>query len=999
LPNIVYIYVTKGITMKFTLSLFLLFFVIPVYSQTEQKIDSLNNVISNTSKTETKLEAYKEILFLESSSNLDNMLINIEKIKALYRDESCAYCLGVAIYWEGLYHYFKGNLAEAIPYFESATKVARKAGDTYTSNRALTLLSGIYFGLNDYLKSDTYATQLISYGEAQKEVTDALIDGYFMKGLINDDQSYYSLAIANYNKADSLNTVKNGPNFYNYQAKLYNNLSIVFIQIKDFEKAASYLEKTELNYKKYDNKEGLYSVKQNFGYLEVERENYQKAVEILSETNSFYKELEMKHKEGESNYLMGRAFYGLNKYKLAIQHLDQSLVAFKNAGDTLNAGLSHKYLGDSYLKLDDYENSESNFKQALAIFNSLNAHRNQLNTLKSYSSLFEKTKNHSQALKFFKKFDSINTIFQIKQNEKSVFELDTKYQTEKKQQEITLLTSQNELVQQQKTNQRNLLLAGLGITTLAGLFFFFQYRNRQKTNTKLQELDTAKSTFFANISHEFRTPLALIKGPLEDQLEEPTLKRNQRKNLLTAQKNTERLEGLVEQLLALSKLESGAMKLQVQPTQLDSFLTAQVESFQYVASEKNNSYTVDLQNTNEPSWIDQDIIEKICVNLLGNAFKYSPDGANIHVTSNNSDGVLELSVHNTGIWLSAKEQHDIFIRFYQTRTNNPGSGIGLALTKELVCLHKGTITVTSSKEKGVTFKISIPISEEKYAAEEKLNEQLYTTVSNFTEEATTTLITTETTSPEDAPLLLLVDDSKEIRDYVASIFESTYTILTATNGKEGFETAQKHIPDIIISDVMMPVADGFELTKNCKEDTLTSHIPILLLTAKNEITDQLEGLGIGADAYLTKPFSSKLLKARIKNLLENRRKLQERFSQDVILTPKEIAVTSADELFLERLQKVLDEELTNSEFSATVFCEAMGVSRMQLHRKLKALTGYSTTEFIRSQRLKLAKQLIEQNKISISEVGYTVGFNDPSYFSKCFKQEFGQSPTDFLKKT
>ena len=996
MPNIVYIYVTKGITMKFTLSLFLLFFLIPVYSQTEQKIDSLNNIITNTSKTETKLEAYKEILFLESSSNLDNMLINIEKVKALHRDESCVYCLGVAIYWEGLYHYLKGNLAEAIPYFESATQVAKKAGDTHTSNRALTLLSGIYFGLNDYPKSDTYATQLISYGEAQKEVTDALIDGYFMKGLINDDQSYYSLAIANYNKADSLNTVKNGPNFYNYQAKLYNNLSIVFIQIKDFEKAASYLEKTELNYKKYDNKEGLYSVKQNFGYLEVERENYQKAIDILSETNSYYKELEMKHKEGESNYLLGRAFYGLNKYKLAIQHLDQSLVAFKNAGDTLNAGLSHKYLGDSYLKLNDYENSESNFKQALAIFNSLNAHRNQLNTLKSYSSLFEKTKNHSQALKLFKKFDSINTIFQIKQNEKRVFELDTKYQTEKKQQEITLLTSQNELVQQQKTNQRNLLLAGLGITTLAGMFFFFQYRNRQKTNQKLQELDKAKSTFFANISHEFRTPLALIRGPLEDQLAEPSLKGSQRKNLLAAQRNTKRLESLVAQLLALSKLESGTIKLQVQPTEITSFLNAQSNAFQYVAKERNTTYKIDIPTGNLICWVDQDIMEKIVVNLLGNAFKYSPEGEAVKILATVKDGLLALSVHNTGVWLSEKEQQQIFTRFYQTNSQNSGSGIGLALTRELATLHKGNITVDSSEANGVWFHVSIPISESSYTSEEKLNEQLYPTLLNFTEE-TNTILETETASNEDAPLLLLVDDSKEIRDYVASIFETTYTILTATNGKEGFEAAQKYVPDIIISDVMMPVADGFELTKNCKEDALTSHIPILLLTAKNEITDQLEGLGIGADAYLTKPFSSKLLKARVTNLLENRRILQERFSQDVILTPKQIAITSTDEVFLERLQKVLDEQLTNSAFSASVFCEAMAVSRMQLHRKLKALTGYSTTEFIRNQRLKLAKQLIEHDKISISEVGYSVGFNDPSYFSKCFKQEFGHSPSDYLK--
>ena len=343
-----------------------------------------------------------------------------------------------------------------------------------------------------------------------------------------------------------------------------------------------------------------------------------------------------------------------------------------------------------------------------------------------------------------------------------------------------------------------------------------------------------------------------------------------------------------------------------------------------------------------------------------------------------------------------EEQQEIFTRFYQTQTNNPGSGIGLALTKELVHLHKGSITVASSEETGVTFNIILPILEENYTSDEKLDAQLYTTAGSFVKD-TNLAVETEILATEDAPLLLLVDDSKEIREYITSIFETTYRIKTATNGKEGFEIAQKEIPDVIISDVMMPISDGFELTKHCKKDALTSHIPILLLTAKKNVTDQLEGLETGADAYLTKPFSPKLLKANIKNLIENRRKLQERFSQDIILTPKEIAITSADEMFLERLQKVLDEQLTNSEFSASVFCKTMGVSRMQLHRKLKAITGYATTEFIRNQRLKLAKQLIEQNKISISEVGDTVGFKYHSYFSKCFKQAFGQSPTDFLK--
>ncbi|WP_432412799.1 response regulator [Rasiella sp. SM2506] len=782
-------------------------------------------------------------------------------------------------------------------------------------------------------------------------------------------------------------------------AAAYQNLGNIYLELEEFPSAIEQFHKANEQFTKlpegasqfYKNTTNVY-----LGNAYLQTEKLAEADSLLSNSYSYFKKAEDPRLVAEIASFLGQLELKKNNPAKAETYFIESFTTHKNNNRPLEAAQGALEIAKLELSKNQAEKALFFIEQA----NSLNLDtqnsklRQELLLYKAQA--FSQKGNYQEAYKFSNQAKKLQDSLQKVQSAEKIKEIEAIYETESKDREIKLLISQNELAEQQKTNQRNLLLAGLGVTTLLGLFFFFQYRNRQKTHKKLQELDKAKSTFFANISHEFRTPLSLIKGPIEDQLEQPSLKGNQRKNLLSAQRNTQRLEGLVEQLLALSKLESGAMKLQVQPTNLDSFLRAQTESFQYIASGKNNKYTVALQPINETYWVDQDILEKVCFNLLGNAFKYSPDEATIHVTSVIREGILKFTVQNTGVWLTEKEQNDIFIRFYQTRTNNPGSGIGLALTKELVHLHKGNVAVTSSEEKGVLFEVSIPVSEGIYSTEEKLNPQLYTTASEFTESIT--IIETESSTPEDAPLLLLVEDSKEIRDYVASIFESTYTVLTATNGKEGFEAAQKHIPDIIISDVMMPVADGFELTKNCKEDALTSHIPILLLTAKNEITDQLEGLGIGADAYLTKPFSSKLLKARIKNLLENRRKLQERFSHDIILKTQEITITSADEQFLERLQNVMDKELTNCEFSASVFCDAMSVSRMQLHRKLKALTGYSTTEFIRSQRLKLAKQLIEQEKISISEVGYTVGFNDPSYFSKCFKQEFGQSPTDFLKK-
>jgi len=973
-----------------------------VQSQTQKKIDSLNTIISTTDNTNTKLEAYVKILSIESSTNLDNMLLNIKKIKDLHEKESCNTCLGIAMYWEGRYHYYNGNFAEAIPFFESAVKTAFEAGDDYTSNKSLTLLSGIYFSINNYPNAEKYANQLIAKGEAQDEISDALIDGYFMKGLINDDQSYYSLAITNYNKADSLNSIKKGPNFHTYQAKLYNNLSIVFIQIKDFEKAEKYLKKTEINYKKGNNIEGLNSVKQNFGYLKIEQGKYQEAIDLLSETNIFYKELKMKHREGESNYLLGRAYYGLDQYGEAIQHLDESLVAFKNAGDTLNSGLSHKYIGDSYLKINNTEKSNYHFKQALEIFNSLNAHRNQLNTLKSYSNLFEKTKDYKKALELFKEVDSINSIFQIKQNEKSVFELETKYQTKKKEQEIALLQAKNETVEIQKKNQRNLLLGGLGLTSIAGIFLFFGFRNRKKINNKLRELDMMKSSFFENISHEFRTPLSLIAGPVEQQLQKPDIDPSEQKNLTIAKRNTKRLLTLVDQLLDLSKLEAGHFELKVQQGDLGLFLKSLTSSFDYLAHENNQTYAVKINIPESIYYFDADALEKIITNLISNALKYSPDGESIKITGDIQHQKLHLTIKNSGAPLSQEALQTIFNRFARIDEQTAGTGIGLALSKELVTLHKGTIHAYSEAP-WTSFVITLPVTESAFSDAEKIKGMIVETAfAKAKKTSSQTEITAEEPdifSKDTNPILLIVDDNADLRTYVSSLFEDTYTIYTAQDGSEGFEIASSMVPDLIITDLMMPKDDGITLTRNCKTAETTSHIPMIMLTAKAGDENQLIGLENGADAYITKPFNTEILKTTVYNLLETRKKLQERFSQEVVLIPKDMAVNSADERFLENLKEIVETQIIESDFTTESFSKALGMSRMQLHRKLKALTGLSATEFIRSQRLKLAAQLLKKSDINVSQVGYAVGFNNHSYFTKCFKEQYGVSPSDYAKKS
>ncbi|RMA57169.1 hybrid sensor histidine kinase/response regulator transcription factor [Ulvibacter antarcticus] len=567
-------------------------------------------------------------------------------------------------------------------------------------------------------------------------------------------------------------------------------------------------------------------------------------------------------------------------------------------------------------------------------------------------------------------------------------------QNEKNHPQVELLLLQKKLEEQKSNNQRNLLLSALILASISGLFFYYQFRNRKKINAKLRELDMAKSTFFANISHEFRTPLTLIKGPLGDQLALEDLDIRARKNLLSAERNVIRLENLVEQLLALSKLESGHFQLRVEPGNLPAFTAVQAEAFSYSCHEKSINFTIHIEKDKATDWFDHDVIEKILFNLLANAVKFTPEKGSIIISGERLKSSFIFKVKNTGSTLKADQQKKLFERFYKSDDKSTGTGIGLALSKELAELHHGNITITNDAEGYLVFTTEIPVSKTSFDASEVFSEEVLKAAEEVDVPSEEKIENTQIPT-DDAPIMLIVDDALDIRNYVSSIFETTYNVHTAVNGKEGFEKALTLIPDVIISDVMMPEDDGFTLTRNLKRHELTSHIPVILLTAKSDVTDKLEGMEIGADSYMTKPFSSQLVKATAENLIENRRKLQQRFSQEVILIPKEIAVTSADEQFLNRLQKVIDARITDPEFTVEEFSKEMSVSRMQLHRKLKALSGQSTSEFLRTQRLRLAIGLIKEGKISISEVGYTVGFNDPSYFTKCFKQEFGYPPSEF----
>lgn len=574
-----------------------------------------------------------------------------------------------------------------------------------------------------------------------------------------------------------------------------------------------------------------------------------------------------------------------------------------------------------------------------------------------------------------------------KANQELTRNLETKYQTSQKEKEIALLSAENQLTHKQRMYERNLFISLFILLTFLGAILVYGYKNKIKTARRLQELDELKSRFFANISHEFRTPLTLIRSPLQSILKDESSEEKIKK-LRLIDSNSEQMLTLVDQLLELSKLDGGSMRLIFKKANLTGFLRALADPFAFEAGQKHIAFNAEIPDSDAIHWFDKDALTRIAGNLLSNAIKYTPEGQKIHFSANIRKDALEVIIRNTGVSLTRQETEKIFERFYQKSDTNPGAGIGLALTRELVQLYNGEINARSEQNE-VIFTVTLPLNPEKVKNAVMVEQNNKPVETDAHQEIR--LKTDET------PLMLIAEDNPAIRQLLRELFEPDFKILLAQDGKEALSIAQEKVPDIIISDVMMPGMNGYDFSRKIKENEITSFIPLILLTAKTGDQSHLEALQSQADAFLTKPFNNDILQAKVNQLLKERNKLRERYSQELVLRPKDIVLNSADEKFLNKLQHIIDTRLENPAFSTEDFALEVGMSRMQLHRKLKSLTGFSATEFMRSERLKMALPLLVKGNLNISEVAYAVGFNDVSYFTKCFKDQYGSTPSEYGK--
>ena len=617
----------------------------------------------------------------------------------------------------------------------------------------------------------------------------------------------------------------------------------------------------------------------------------------------------------------------------------------------------------------------------------------------------------------FERENILNTTVVDKSNVR-ILQLQTE-QIAQKQAKIENINNQLSESLIQHTNQRILLYLSITAIVLITVFLLMAiraYRAKSKTNSELkrqkeqleivskqlEEATQAKLLFFTNISHEFKTPLSLILGPVQTLLAHNSLPKEEQDLLFLIKKNSNRLLHLISEVIEFRSYENNKMQMYFTKGNLKSFLNELNSFFTDRIKQKKLNFQFVAEDTSFEMAFDKEKVEKIYFNLLSNALKFTPQEGRISVSLEKQGEYAALRVFNSGSYIPKDKQNEVFEHFYKINPDSEGSGIGLALVQALVASHNGTISVESTEGEGTTFLIRLPFSQEQVSAKAVYDSNYIETHLDLLPSLPASVeklkLPTASPSAPEKPTVLIVEDNEDMRQFIRYILSDNYNLIEAENGEEGFEVAKKHLPDVVISDVMMPKTDGFDLCQLLKTNVATNHIPVILLTAYALDEQKQVGFESGADAYISKPFNVKLLKTRVRKLIENRKKIRESFSNFLLNETKQETLGKVEQQFITDFTQYVENSIANPELNIDEIADALGLSRSNLYRKIKSLTDYSPNELIRTIRVKYAKQLLNSKAKSISEVAYEVGFSSPSYFAKCFKDFYNESPTEYLER-
>lgn len=1002
----------------------------------ESSLEIVNQAINlavNTNNTKNLIRLYqdKSACFI-LMNEYDSALLYVSKGKRIA--QKLKEKLGIASCTElqGTISWYKSDFKKAQGYYIESLKVFEKIGDSIRIFNAYLNMGLLDYSIGEYKKATKY------YWQAYEIIDTALYPNYAAVclnniGLIYQEWGDRTKALSYYLKALGFNRKINN-NKRNISLNL-DNIGKIFLDEGNYTKALDYYRQSLSLSIEIESQYGI-----GFSYISL-CSVFEKLLQ--PDTVFFYagkaSEIftEIKNEEGLAQvyFYRGEGYFIRKDYRNSINEYKKCADLSRKINDKAALSGALSGLGISFYRQGNFNKALVYLLESASLAEENNTVFLMLENYKYIADSYNKLDAKTGEIEFLRKYISLKDSVFTLEKEKMASELLVKYEVAKTEAELEIQTKEKIINRNKFVRQRIMTLA-VGIVLLLSVFIvllvYKRYRQKQKTNDllrkhsieikqkqkeiekqnikleeqakSLKETDKLKSRFFSNISHEFRTPLSLIIGPLESLI--PKTKNKQLKHQLNLiLRSAHKLSGLINQILDLSKIDKGSLTVKLQYGNINKEVGFIAELFASYARERNLELIFEQAANEIYCYFDKEKLEKILNNLISNAIKNTNKGK-IKVAINSKEKEIILIVGDTGKGIAKEDLPYIFDRFYMVESNNSpdyvGSGIGLAFTKELVQLLKGDIRVVSEIDKGSIFTVKLPIDKAVF------NNNEYLIIDEDTTSHTTGHIelvsglighgTDIGQNPKSLETVLVVEDHKELRGFICNSLLDKYRVLQAENGEEGIEEAVKNQPDIIITDIAMPKIDGIELTKTLKNSEETSHIPIIILTAKASRESKIIGLRTRADDYLSKPFNMEELKIRIDNLLRIRQKLREKYIRSIEVNPSEITTNSIDERLIARVLKVVEENMSNSDFSVEMLCEILGISRSYLHNKLKSLLNQSATEFINTIRVKRAAQLIRKNTGSISEIAYDVGFNSLSYFSKIFKKHFKTTPSEMQEE-
>jgi signal transduction histidine kinase/DNA-binding response OmpR family regulator len=935
----------------------------------QSNIDSLRRLFLSAKEPARQADSYYDWAYALITENPETGMLTADTLIMLAEKANNKKNLSRAAYLRGYAYTLLGKFEEALPFHRKELELALQTDDLELHGKALNSLGNCFHNMTRNDSAIIYLAESARVKEKVGNLKD-LASAYANIGNVFSDEKAHDKAIEYLEKA--LQIRLSLPEGERSAIFTYNNLSVAYGGKGDKDKAIEYAQK---------------------GYELAE-----------SISNSFL--------AGVLAGNLSELWLDKGEVEKAIQLANESVQVLDKLGRKANIVYPYTVLSAAWLKKGNPVKALESNQQGYAVMQELGLAEPLAVYYENFANSYEALGDYKQALFWYKKFQVLDDSLFNKEKIAAITEVEAKFETEKK--EAQLIRQQLQI--ERDSTQKRLLLFGSLLAILSLGSFFYYLRNKQRVKQreaelavqlehaeaeKLREMDAMKSIFFANISHEFRTPLTLILSPVE-QMMSGQFKGDFHKYYRIIHQNGKRLLNLVNQLLDLSKLESGKLKLEASEGDIGRFVAAISGSFESLAVRQQVGLDINIPTQPMKVFFDRDKVEKILANLISNAFKFTGESGAVTVSvlalTGQDMGFTEIKVSDTGMGIPKDQLPSLFERFTKSSASDlqPGSGIGLALTKELAELHGGSLQVDSTEGKGTTFTVRLATGRAFFK-----DTEIVAALQDQSADKNSIVIPLQPLHESsrldldalNKPVLLIAEDNPDVRSYIVDTLYESYKIIVTENGKVALEKALENTPDLIITDIMMPEMDGIEFCRRLKSDEKTSHIPVVMLTAKAEQSDKMEGLEKGADDYLVKPFDVKELQTRLSNLIAQRKRLQKHYRQSISkFASPSVEAESMDAVFLLRVKETIELNLEDDHFSVVELGNKIGMSRSQLHRKLSALTGFSPNEIIRNMRLERARQLLEKKAATVSEVAYMCGFNSPAYFIKCFREFFGFTP-------